>query len=76
MTSVALMRRWSSGLRLMRMRPLLSVVLMPSTPMKDDKLFTAGSFKITRASACCFSAIAPKEMLCAASEIPWITPVS
>ena len=44
---MALIFRSSSGFRLIRMRPLLSVVLVPSTPMNDDKLSTAGSFKIT-----------------------------
>ena len=29
------------------MRPLLSVVLVPSMPMKEDRLSTAGSFRIT-----------------------------
>ena len=33
----------SSGLRLIWMRPQLSVVLVPSTPMKDETLSTAGS---------------------------------
>ena len=28
------------------MRPLLSVVLVPSMPMKEDRLSTAGSFRI------------------------------
>ncbi len=58
------------------MRPLLSVALMPSAPMNDDRLSTAGSFKITCASACCRSAMAVNEIFCAASEMPWITPVS
>src|SRR5580700_7490779 len=40
-TAVALILRVSSGFRLIRMRPLLSVVLVPSTPMKDDRLSTA-----------------------------------
>ena len=58
------------------MRPLLSVVLVPSTPMKDDRLSTAGSFRITLASACWRSAMAGNEMVCGASEMPRITPVS
>ena len=32
------------------MRPLLGVVLVPSTPMNDDRLSTAGSFRMTSAS--------------------------
>ena len=51
-------RRWRRrcarpcGLRLIRMRPLLSVVLVPSTPMKEDRLATSGSLRIASASAC------------------------
>ncbi len=44
------------------MRPLLSVVLVPSTPMKDDRLSTAGSSRMTLASACWRSAMAGKEI--------------
>ena len=44
------------------MRPLLSVTLVPSTPMKDDRLSTAGSCKITLARDCCRSAIAENEI--------------
>ena len=44
------------------MRPLLSVVLVPSMPMNDDRLSTAGSCRITAASACCRSAIAGNEI--------------
>ena len=58
------------------MRPLLSVVFVPSTPMNDDRLSTAGSFSTTSASFCWRSAIAENEIDCDASEIPWITPVS
>jgi hypothetical protein len=42
MTSLALILRSSSGLRLIWMRPLLSVVLVPSTPMNDERLSTPG----------------------------------
>ena len=38
MTSLALAPRSASGFRLIRMRPLLSVVLVPSMPMNDDRL--------------------------------------
>ena len=41
--------RSSSGFRLIWMRPLFSVVLVPSTPMKEERLSTAGSFRITSA---------------------------
>ena len=39
--------RSASGLRLMRMRPLFRVVLMPSAPMNEDRLSTAGSLRMT-----------------------------
>ena len=42
-TSEALRSRWFSGFKLIDMRPLFSVVLVPSAPMKDEMLSTAGS---------------------------------
>ncbi len=36
--------------RLMRKRPAFSVVLLPSTPMNEDRLTTSGSFRIAAAS--------------------------
>ena len=51
-------------------------MLVPSTPMNDERLATAGSCRITRASACWRSAIAGNEIDCGASEMPWMTPVS
>ena len=36
-----LLLRWSRGFRLIWMRPLFGVVLVPSTPMNDDRLSTA-----------------------------------
>jgi hypothetical protein len=60
----------------MRIRPLLRVTLVPSTPMNDDRLATAGSLRITWARACCRVAIAGNEIAGGASEMPWITPVS
>ena len=44
--------RSSFGFRLIRIRPAFSVVLVPSTPMNEDRLSTAGSFRIASASAC------------------------
>ncbi len=80
MTSVAWTSRLPSlrpnGFRLISMRPLLSVALVPSTPMNDDRLSTAGSFSTIRASACWRSAIAANEIDCGASVMPWIAPVS
>ena len=43
--------RSSFGFKLMRKRPLLSVVLMPSTPMNDDRPTTSGSFRMASARA-------------------------
>ena len=76
MIVVASSLRSSNGLRLMRMRPLLSVVLMPSTPMNEERLSTAGSWRMTSARACCRAAMAAKETVCGAAEMPWMTPVS
>jgi hypothetical protein len=45
---VALTSARPSGFRLISMRPLFSVVLVPSTPMNDDRLSTAGSLRMTR----------------------------
>ena len=42
MTSAALILRCWIGLRLMEMRPLFRVVLVPSAPMNEDRLSTAG----------------------------------
>ncbi len=58
------------------MRPLFGVVLVPSTPMNDDRLSTSLSFRIAAASACWRSAMAANEMLSGASEMPVMTPVS
>ena len=37
------MSRSFSGFRLMDIRPLFSVVLVPSAPIKEERLSTAGS---------------------------------
>ena len=58
MTSMALRPRASRGLKLIWMRPLFSVVFVPSMPMKDDSPWTSGSFRMASAAACCRSAIA------------------
>ena len=60
----------------LRIRPLLSVVLMPSTPMNDDRLSTAGSLRITRARPVAAWPWRRMEIDCGASEMPRITPVS
>ena len=69
MTSLASILRSSSGFRLIWIRPLLTVVFVPSTPMNDDRLSTAGSSRISLTSACWRSAMASNETYCAASEI-------
>ena len=74
--SEALMPRSSSGFRLICMRPVFTVAFVPSIPIKDERLSTLGSRRITRASACCRSAMAAKDMVCRDSEIPRIMPVS
>ena len=58
------------------MRPLLSVVFVPSTPINEVRLSTAGSSRMTRAKACCRSAIVPNDTACGPSVMPRITPVS
>ncbi|MNE95935.1 hypothetical protein D3C80_1940880 [compost metagenome] len=55
---------------------MFSVGLVPSTPMNEDRLSTAGSASSTFASACWRVAMAWKEIDCGASAMPWITPVS
>ena len=76
MISLAVALRWSCGLRLISSRPELSVMLEPSTPMKEDRLTTSGSFRMASARSCWWRAIAEKEVVCAAWVTPWITPVS
>jgi hypothetical protein len=66
----AVAARWSWGFKLIKNRPLFRVGLLPSTPINEDRLSTSGSFKIPLAKAVCRSAMAAKEMLGGASEIP------
>src|SRR5256885_7427590 len=68
--------RSSRGFRLIWRRPLFGVMLVPSTPMNDDRLATSGSFRMIRASACWRSAIVGNETTSGASEMPRMTPVS
>ncbi len=51
-TCDALSPRSPMGLRLIWKRPAFSVVLAPSTPMKEDRLSTAGSCSTASASCC------------------------
>ena len=76
MICAAVSERSSRAFRLISIRPLFSVMLLPSTPMNDVRLSTFGSFRISAASACWRSAIAPYEIDCGACVIAWITPVS
>ena len=48
---MALRLRSSLGFRLIRKRPLFSVMLLPSTPMNELRLTTSGSLRIAAASA-------------------------
>ena len=57
-TVAAESERWSLGFRFTCMRPVLSVVLEPSTPTIEERLSTAGSFRISDARACWRSTIA------------------
>ena len=58
------------------MRPELSVVLVPSTPMKEETLSTAGSCRTMSTSFCWRWAMLAKLTVCGASLMPRITPVS
>ena len=44
--------------------------------MNELRLATSGSARITRASACWWRDIAASEVSWAATEMPWMTPVS
>ena len=60
----------------MSRRPEFIVMLVPSTPMKDDTLSTAGSFRMIEASSRLRSDMEVKDAVCGASEMPWMSPVS
>jgi len=40
-----------AGLRLIWMRPLFGVMLVPSMPMNEERLATSGSLRMTRVRA-------------------------
>ena len=44
--------------------------------MNDERLSTAGSFRMMALSCCCLWAIRGNEMDSVASEMPWMMPVS
>jgi hypothetical protein len=60
----------------MRKRPLLRVALVPSTPMKDETLSTAGSRSILSARARWRAAISWNDTVGPASVMAWMKPVS
>src|ERR1700675_1350189 len=63
MTSVTLPVRSLLGFKLIRKRPLFNVVLVPSTPMKEDRLTTSGSLRTMSARARWRSAMVSKDPL-------------
>ena len=75
---VARRRAWrsASGFRLICTRPLLGVTFVPSTPMNDEMLSTAGSFSSSATSACWRSDMPSNDTVCGASVTPMMTPVS
>ena len=58
----ALRSRSPSGFRLMEIRPLFSVVLVPSAPMNEERLSTAGIFENDVKKRCCFCVMAANEI--------------
>ena len=60
----------------MNTRPLLTVVLPPPAPTAEPTEATAGSRITALIKACWRSAMAWKEISCAASDRPMINPVS
>ena len=65
-----------SGFRLIWMRPTFEVMFVPSTPMNDETLATAGSRVTISVIRCCRSAMAANDTSSGASEMPRMTPVS
>ena len=70
MMSTAVSLRSSRGLSEISIRPLLSAVFTPSTPMNDERLVTSLSLRMTSARTCCRRAISANETSCAALVIP------
>ena len=70
--------RSSRGFRLISMRPVFSVGLVPSTPMNDDRLSTVGVLagSTSRERLLALGHRARTRSICGASEMPWIRPVS
>jgi len=68
--------RCSRGLSSAKTRPLFSTTLEPLAPMNDMSCTTAGSSRITSATARWCSTIASNEMSCAVSVNAKIEPLS
>ena len=68
--------RWSLGTNCKVMRPVLRLVLVPSTPMNEVRLCTAGSRSNTSARACWRCAMASNEVDWVASVMTCKLPVS
>jgi hypothetical protein len=68
--------RWLSGFKLIDILPLFVVVFVPSAPINDERLSTAGSARTAFVSSSCFSAIAFEPIVGGACDMPWMTPVS
>jgi hypothetical protein len=52
-TSLAVSVRTSSDFRLIKMRPLFIVTLVPSIPINEERLSTAGSLRMILTNSCC-----------------------
>ncbi|MNV22477.1 hypothetical protein D3C71_1134520 [compost metagenome] len=76
MIACASLLRCACGFSSISNRPLLSVALLPSTPMNEDRLATSSSSSSAVASACWRCAMAWNEIDCGASLMPWIRPAS
>ena len=75
-TSEAEASRCANGFSVICMRPVFKVALAPSTPMNEARWSTSGSWRMASASACWRLAMASNEVVCVASVMTWIRPVS
>ena len=72
----ALILRSPTGFKLIDILPLFKVVLVPSAPINDETLSTAGSARTALVISSCLSAMAFAPIAGGACEMPWMTPVS
>src|SRR5277367_2991773 len=70
-TSEALILRSPSGFRLIDILPLLVVMFVPSAPINEERLSTAGSARMTLAISCCSAAMALGSIVGDACEMPF-----